>query len=157
MEILWIIIGSLLVVIGVIGAFVPVIPGTPFSYAALLLMQFTLGAPFSWTFLLIWGAVVGIIMTVDGLIPAEGARRMGGSKYGIYGCMIGGILGIFIFPPFGIILGPIAGAFIGEFTYGKKSKTAFKAALGSFAGFVVAMFLKISVSLILGYYFFSNI
>lgn len=96
-------------------------------------------------------------MTVDGLIPAEGARRMGGSKYGIYGCMIGGVLGIFIFPPFGIILGPIAGAFIGEFMYGKKSKTAFKAALGSFAGFVVAMFLKISVSLILGYYFFSNI
>ena len=60
MEIVWIIIGSLLVVTGILGAFIPVIPGTPFNYAALLLMQFTLGAPFSWSFLLLWGIVVGI-------------------------------------------------------------------------------------------------
>lgn len=157
MEIVWIIIGSLLIVGGIIGAFVPVLPGTPLSFAALLLMQFTLGAPFSWTFLLIWGLVVGIVATIDGLIPAEGARRMGGSKYGIYGCLIGGLAGLMIFPPFGIIIGPIAGAFIGELMYGKKSNRAFKAAMGSFVGFMVAMFLKISVSLILAYYFFSNI
>jgi uncharacterized protein YqgC (DUF456 family) len=157
MEILWIIIGSLLVVAGIIGAFVPVIPGTPFSYAALLLMQFTLGAPFTWAFLLLWGVAVGIVTTIDGLIPAEGARRMGGSKYGIYGCLIGGLAGIIFFPPFGIIIGPIVGAFIGELMYGKKSDSAFRSAMGSFVGFLVAMFLKISVSVILAYYFFSNI
>lgn len=157
MEIVWIIIGSLLVVTGIIGAFMPIIPGTPFSYAALLLMQFTLGAPFSWSFLLIWGVVVGIVMTIDGLIPAEGTRRMGGSRYGIWGCLIGGLLGIFFFPPMGIIIGPIAGAFIGELMHGKKTGSAFRAALGSFVGFLVAMLMKISVSLILAYYFFSNI
>lgn len=157
MEIVWIIIGSFLIVAGVVGAFVPVIPGTPLSFAALLLMQFTLGAPFSWSFLLIWGVVVAIVATIDGLIPAEGARRMGGSKYGIYGCLIGGLVGIFFFPPLGIIFGPIAGAFIGELMYGRKTDSAFRAAMGSFVGFLVAMFLKISVSLILAYYFFSNI
>lgn len=157
MEIVWIIIGSLLVITGIIGAFVPVIPGTPFSYAALLLMQFTLGAPFSWSFLLIWGIVVGIVMTIDGLIPAEGARRMGGSRYGIWGCLIGGLLGIFFFPPLGIIIGPIAGAFIGELLYGRKTDSAFRAAMGSFVGFLVAIVMKISVSIILAYYFFSNI
>lgn len=157
MEIVWIIIGSLLVVAGIVGAFVPVLPGTPLSFAALLLMQFTLGAPFSWTFLLIWGIVAAIVVTIDGLIPAEGARRMGGSKYGIYGCLIGGLVGIFFFPPLGLIFGPIAGAFIGELMYGRKTKSALRAAMGSFVGFMVAMFLKISVSLILAYYFFSNI
>lgn len=157
MEIVWIIIGSILILAGIVGAFVPVIPGTPLSFAALLLMQFTLGAPFSWTFLLIWGLVVAIVATIDGLIPAEGARRMGGSKYGIWGCLIGGLLGVLMFPPFGLIFGPIAGAFIGELMYGKKTDSAFRAAMGSFVGFLVAMVLKISVSLILAYYFFSNI
>ena len=157
MEILWIIIGSLLIVTGLIGALVPVIPGTPLSFLALLIMQFTLGAPFTWMFLIIWGIVVAVVATIDGLIPAEGARRMGGSRYGIYGCLVGGFLGIFIFPPFGIILGPILGAFIGELMYGKKSDQAFRAAMGSFVGFAIAPVLKVSVSLILGYYFFSNI
>lgn len=157
MEIVWIIIGSLLIVAGIIGAFLPIIPGTPLSYVALLLMQFTLGAPFSWTFLLIWGGVVAIVATIDGLIPAEGARRMGGSKYGIYGCLIGGVVGLFIFPPFGIIIGPIVGAFLGELMYGRRSDSAFRAAMGSFVGFLVATVLKVSVSLILAYYFFSNI
>lgn len=157
MEIVWIIIGSLLIVSGIIGAFVPVIPGTPLSYLALLLMQFTLGAPFTWTFLLIWGGVVAVVATLDGLIPAEGARRMGGSRYGIYGCLIGGLLGVLMFPPFGLIFGPIVGAFIGELMYGRKSDMAFRAAMGSFVGFLVATFLKISVSVILAYYFFSNI
>ncbi|MDX1640109.1 MAG: DUF456 family protein [Balneolaceae bacterium] len=157
MEIVWIIIGSLLIVAGIIGAFLPIIPGTPLSYAALLLMQFTLGAPFSWTFLLIWGLVVGITATIDGLIPAEGARRMGGSQYGIYGCLIGGVVGLFLFPPFGIIIGPIVGAFLGELMYGRRSDSAFRAAMGSFVGFLVATVLKVSVSLILAYYFFSNI
>lgn len=157
MEILWIIIGSLFIVAGFIGVFVPIIPGTPLIYVSLLIMQFLLGSPFTWTFLVIWGLVVAVVATLDGLIPAEGARRMGGSRYGIYGCLIGGLIGLVFFPPFGIIVGPIAGAFIGELVSGRKSRSAWKAAMGSFVGYLVAMILKLSVSVILAYYFYSNI
>lgn len=157
MEIVWIIIGSLFVIAGIAGAFLPVLPGAPLSYIALLILQFALGAPFSWTFLVIWGIVVAVVATLDGLIPAEGARRMGGSRYGIWGCLIGGFLGVLMFPPFGLLIGPIVGAFIGEWMYGRKTDSAFRAAMGSFVGFLIASLLKVSVSLILAYYFFSNI
>lgn len=157
MELLWIIIGTLFIIAGFIGVFVPVIPGTPLIYVSLLIMQLTLDTPFTWTFLIIWGIAVAIVATLDGLIPAEGARRMGGSKYGIYGCLIGALIGLVFFPPFGIIIGPIVGAFGGELVAGRKSGSALKAAMGSFIGFLVATVLKISVSVILAYYFFSNI
>lgn len=157
MEILWIIIGSLFIVAGFVGVFVPIIPGTPLIYVSLLIMQFLLGSPFTWTFLIIWGVVVAVVATLDGLIPAEGARRMGGSRYGIYGCLIGALVGLIFFPPFGIIVGPIAGAFIGELISGRKSKSAWRAAMGSFVGYLVATVLKLSVSVVLTYYFYSNI
>lgn len=157
MEILWIIIGSLFIVAGFVGVFVPIIPGTPLIYVSLIIMQFGLGSPFTWTFLVIWGIVVAVVATLDGLIPAEGARRMGGSKYGIYGCLIGALVGLIFFPPFGIIVGPIAGAFIGELVAGRKSRSAWRAAMGSFVGYLVATVLKISVSVVLAYYFYSNI
>ncbi len=157
MEILWIIIGSLFIVAGFIGVFVPIIPGTPLIYVSLLIMQFLLGSPFTWTFLVVWGLVVAVVATLDGLIPAEGARRMGGSRYGIYGCLIGALVGLVFFPPFGIIVGPIAGAFIGELISGRKSRSAWRAAMGSFVGYLVATVLKLSVSVVLAYYFYSNI
>lgn len=157
MELLWIIIGTLFIVAGFIGVFIPVIPGTPLIYVSLLIMQLALGSPFTWTFLILWGFAVAIVTTLDGLIPAEGARRMGGSKYGIYGCLIGALIGLVFFPPFGIIVGPIVGAFGGELIAGRRSGSAMKAAMGSFVGFLVATVLKLSVSVILAYYFFSNI
>lgn len=157
MELLWILVGSLFIVAGFAGVFVPVIPGTPLIYVSLLIMQLALGSPFTWTFLILWGIAVAIVATLDGLIPAEGARRMGGSKYGIYGCLIGAFIGLVFFPPFGIIVGPIVGAFGGELIAGRKSGSALKAAMGSFIGFLVATVLKMSVSVILAYYFFSNI
>ncbi|MDZ7717967.1 MAG: DUF456 family protein [Balneolaceae bacterium] len=157
MEILWIILGILFIIAGLVGAFIPVIPGTPLIYMSLLIMQVALGSPFTWTFLIMWGLVVALVATLDGLIPAEGTRRMGGSKYGIYGCLIGAFIGLVFFPPFGIIIGPIIGAFVGELVSGRKSGSAMKAAMGSFVGFLVATVLKLSVSVILVYYFFSNI
>lgn len=157
MEILWIIIGILFIIAGFVGVFIPVIPGTPLIYASLLIVQLALGSPFSWTFLIIWGLVVAVVATLDGLIPAEGARRMGGSKYGIYGCLIGALIGLVFFPPFGIIVGPVVGAFGGELIAGRKSGSALRAAMGSFIGFFVATVLKLSISVILAYYFFSSI
>ena len=157
MELIWIILGSIFIITGIIGSFLPVMPGPPFGYIGLLIMQFGLGAPFSWTFFLIWGAVVALVLTFDSLVPAEGARRMGGSRYGVYGCLLGAIIGLFVFPPAGIILGPIAGAFIGEMISGKSTRLSIRAAMGSFVGFLVATLIKAGVSGVFAYYFFSNI
>lgn len=155
METLLIIIGVLLVIVGLIGAFLPVMPGLPFSYAGLLILQ--LGQqPFSATFLVIWACIVAVIMVLDGVIPAWGTKKLGGSSYGVTGSVVGLLVGLF-FPPAGFILGPLIGAFIGELIAGNKSDRAFKSAIGSFAGFMAATGLKVIAAAVMAYYFFVNI
>lgn len=157
METIFIIIAALFMVAGIIGAFVPIVPGTPLSYIGILILHFTYDGHFSWLFLISWGVVVGITITFDSFLPAEGARRTGGSKTGIYGALLGGVFGLFFFPPAGILFGPIIGAFAGELIAGKKTDSALRSALGSFVGFLIATGLKVGVAIILAYYFFINI
>ncbi|WP_340105214.1 DUF456 domain-containing protein [Rhodohalobacter sp. 8-1] len=153
MDILIIIIGSGLMLTGIIGAFLPVLPGPPISYAGLLLLQFTSPTPFTTMFLVYWAIIVVIVMSLENFLPAVGSNRMGGSRYGVWGCIIGGVIGLFIFPPFGIIFGPMVGAFIGELAWGQTSDRALRAAIGSFIGFFVGTVIKVAVSLVLAFYF----
>jgi uncharacterized protein YqgC (DUF456 family) len=156
METLVIIIGALLMIAGLLGSFLPVIPGLPFSYAGLLILQFTSSHPFSLQFFIIWGLIVVVLMVLDNVIPAYGTKKFGGSPYGVWGSILG--LGIgFFFPPTGLVLGPLIGAFLGELLSGKKSDQAFRSALGSFMGFLVSTILKVIASGMMAYYFFINI
>lgn len=157
MEILIIVIASLFLIAGLIGAFVPVVPGTPLSYIGILVFHFGMGGIFSWLFLISWGIVVVITTTLDAYLPAEGARRSGASRLGIYGALIGALLGLFFFPPAGIVIGPLIGAFAGEMVAGKRSGSALKSVMGSFAGYLVATGLKVGVAIILAYQFLTHL
>ncbi len=84
-----------------------------------------------------------VISILDYAIPAKGTKRFGGSIYGIWGTNIGLIVGIIAPIPFGFIIGPFVGAFIGELLYDYKDHgRAFKAATGSFLGFLAGGFMK---------------
>lgn len=157
MEIIWIIAGSLFIIAGIAGSFLPVIPGPPLSYVGLLLLQLTSPAPFSASFLIGWAVVVILVSSLEHLIPAIGSNRMGGTKYGFWGCVIGGVMGIFFFPPLGIIIGPMIGAFAGEILAGQNSDRALRAAMGSFIGFFVGTVIKVAVSFVLAFYFFRAV
>lgn len=154
METILIIIGSLLIIAGFIGSFLPVIPGTPLSYLGLLALQLTSSHPFSTQFLIIWALVVGVLMVLDNVIPAYGTKKFGGSVYGIWGCIVGIFIGLF-FPPVGLVAGPLVGAFAGEMIGGKNSDQALRSAWGSFVGFMVSTVLKVMASGLMGYYFFT--
>ena len=156
METLLIIIGALFITAGLIGSFLPVVPGPPLSYLGLLTLQLTSSHPFSLSFFIIWALVVVALMVLDNVIPAYGAKKFGGSVYGIWGCMLGMGIGIF-FPPLGLVLGPLAGAFLGELVGGKKSEQAFRSAWGSFVGFLTSTVLKVMASAMMGYYFVDAI
>jgi len=156
METLLIIIGALFITAGLIGSFLPVVPGPPLSYLGLLTLQLTSSHPFSLSFFIIWALVVVALMVLDNVIPAYGAKKFGGSAYGIWGCMLGMGIGIF-FPPLGLVLGPLAGAFLGELVGGKKSEQAFRSAWGSFVGFLASTVLKVMASAMMGYYFVDAI
>ena len=157
MEVVFIIIGVLCVIIGLIGCFVPVLPGPPIAYISLLLLQIGPEVPFSFKFMLIMAGIVAVVTLLDYIIPALGAKKWGGSKNGIIGAMVGVVIGIFVFPPIGFIIFPFFGALVGEVLNGADSRQAMRAAFGTFIGLLLSTMLKFSITLIIAYYFFSNL
>ena len=150
MEYLILIISLLFVLAGIAGSILPALPGPPLSWIGLLILYTTPALPFDYWMLGITFVITLIIVILDYVIPAEGTKRFGGSKYGIWGTNIGLILGVFAPIPFGFIIGPFVGAFIGELLHDQTdSKRALKAATGSFMGFVVSAFMKFVYSVIL--------
>lgn len=156
MEPLLLIIGAICMIVGILGAFIPMIPGLPFSYAGIILLQIV-HQPFSWLFLIVW-AILVILITffLDTIIPAWSTSKFGGTKYGVTGSLVGLFVGMF-FPPLGFIFGPLIGAFAGELIGGSKTDHAFKAALGAFIGFMGVTGLKIIAAAILAFYYFGNL
>jgi len=156
MDIALLIFGILLMILGVLGSFLPVLPGPITSWFGLLVLHLSDAVPMNWTFLGITFAIAFVIWLIDYFIPALGTKKFGGTRYGVIGTMVGLMIGIFFFPPFGLIIGPFLGAFVGEMIKDSKdSKKALKAAFGSFIGFLTSTFLKFIAAVVFAGLFFS--
>jgi uncharacterized protein len=142
MDWLWISLGIILCIVAILGSILPLIPGPPIAYVGLLIQQFRDPNPFTTKFLLIWAGIIVVILVLDYIIPIWGTKRFGGTKYGMWGCMIG-FIAAFWMGPLGVIIGPFIGAFLGEVIGGQNAHKSFKAAVGSFVGFLLGSFLKL--------------
>ncbi|MGB5360670.1 MAG: DUF456 domain-containing protein [Eudoraea sp.] len=150
MDIALFLLGFIFMLIGILGSFLPVLPGPTVSWIGLLLLVLTRAVPNDWWFLGITLLVAVIVLALDYIIPAMGTKKFGGSKAGMFGTVVGLLVAI-IFPilgVFGIIIWPFVGALIGELINKAESKTALKAAFGSFIGFLTGTFLKFMVTII---------
>lgn len=148
METALIVIGFLFCVLGIIGSFLPVLPGPFTSWIGLLLLHLTDVIPDNWSFLGITLVIALVVWVLDYVVPAIGAKRFGGTKYGMIGSSVGLIVGLLFLGPFGIIVGPFAGAFLGELIKDSDdSSRALKAAFGSFIGFLAGTVLKLIVTI----------
>lgn len=150
-----ILIGFLLLFGGLLGCFLPIIPGPPLSFGGMLLIHFSDFADMTDNFLYWWAAITVFVTALDYVVPVYGSKRLGGSKYGMIGASIGLVAGLF-FPPFGLILGPLLGAFVGELSAGQ-NKNAMKSALGTFVGFLVGILIKCIACIFMIYYSIENI
>lgn len=144
MEILLVILSIILLVGGIAGCILPILPGVPLAYAGVLLMHWTDKVHFSTTQLVVWLAIVIVLQILDYISPILGSKYGGGTSYGNRGCMAGTILGLF-FMPWGIILGPFLGAVVGEMLGGSDFPHAVRAGVGSLIGFMLGTLLKIFV------------
>ena len=153
MELFLVLIALVLMILGVVGSFLPVLPGPLTSWAGLLVLHFTEGVEMSQTFLIVTLIVAIVIYVLDYIIPAIGTKRFGGSKAGMIGTTLGLIIGLLSPIPFGIIIGPFVGALIGELINENDINKALKAAFGSFLGFIASTFLKFIVAIVyLGFF-----
>lgn len=148
MDIFLLTLASILILLGVIGSFLPVLPGPLTGWIGFLVFYLIKAIPINYTFLIITFIVALGIWILDYIIPAMGTKRFGGSKAGMIGTTIGLIVGIIAPIPFGIIIGPFAGAFIGELLNKSDFNNALKAAFGSFLGFIASTFMKFIVSIV---------
>jgi uncharacterized protein YqgC (DUF456 family) len=149
-----IIIGSIFIIVGLIGCVVPGVPGPPFSFLALVLISAAKGwEPFSLNFLIIMALITIVVTALDYVVPAAGAKKFGASKYGFWGAVLGMLVGIIFFPPLGMIIGAFLGAIIGEMVVGKPSQEALKAGWGVFVGIMFGMIIKLIASGVMTFYF----
>jgi len=157
MDVLLIILGSIIIIAGIIGCFIPVVPGPPLSWLGILFLYFTDNNSITSSFLWWWLIIAIVVSALDYFIPIWGTKKFGGTKMGVRGSMAGLVIGLF-FPPFGIIIGPFLGALVTELIHDAHDITkAIKSAFGSFLGFVLATGLKLAVSLTLTWYFIADI
>lgn len=140
MSIFFILAAVVLELVGLVGCFVPIIPGPVVSYVGLLILIPSGRAP-SAVALVGFGVVMVIVTLLDYIAPSFGAKRFQCSKRGIWGCTIGTILGMFALPA-GLLLGPFLGAFIGELLARKRIRAAAWGGLGAFLGFLTGVVVK---------------
>lgn len=146
METLLIILALVFGIIGLLGSVLPALPGAPLSYIGLLLLLPCEGADISSATLWVTGIFLAIVSILDYIAPVWLTNLSGGGKQATRGSMAGLIAGLFFFPPWGLIVGPFVGAFIGELMEGSSKGKALKVALMSFVGFLLTTGLKIIYS-----------
>jgi len=149
MDILLITLGAICIFIGVLGSFVPVIPGPPLSWIGLLLLQYTSNVAFSPIFIGVTGVIALLATLLDYYLPVLGTKKYGGSKWGVWGAIMGLLFAVFfpVFGPLGFLIWPFSGAFIGELSQQKNQKNALRAAWGSFVGFLAGSLIKLIISM----------
>ena len=158
MDIIIISIVIFILFLGIIGCFIPIMPGPPISYGALLLFHFSTSYSIDGNILWLMAFVVIAVTVFDLWVQIYGVKKFGGTKKAVNSSIIGLIIGIFFFPPFGIILGPFLGAFIGaRMEENSDGNKAIKIALGALAGFFAGNMLKLSVSVYIIYIVFQVI
>lgn len=154
MNVVLIIIGLILAIAGMVGCILPVLPGPILSFCALILISWTKNWQiFSQTFLIVMGAITALLVLLDYVAPALGAKKYGASRRGLWGSAIGMIIGIFFIPPWGMIVGAFIGALVGELAAGKSGSKALRAGWGILIGNVLGVGLKLAFTAVVLFYY----
>lgn len=142
MDYAWFALGGILLLVGFAGCVVPVLPGPVCGLLALCALLPTAAAP-STGLLAAAGAATALVTVLDYIVPALGAKKFNCSRWGVFGCLAGTLAGVFFFP-WGLVLGPFGGAFLGELVAGKTMSDAVRGGVGAQLGFLVSVVLKLA-------------
>jgi hypothetical protein len=157
-ETVLIVLGAILQLAGLVGCVLPVLAGPPLNFVGLLLLSWAREwKAFSPAFLIVMGALTAGSAVLDYYLPLAGAKKYGASKRGFWGALLGMMAGIFLLPPFGLIIGAFVGAVIGELTAGKKESEALRAGWGSFLGVFFSTIFRLVLSGIMTFSYFLKI
>ncbi|QBS38590.1 DUF456 domain-containing protein [Thermaerobacter sp. FW80] len=149
---------SLGIVVGLLGTLVPVLPGLPLVFVSIA------GYAVATGFRVISATALGVMLVATvagmaleyGLGPAA-ARRRGASRAAFWAAILGGLVGGVTFPPWGIVLGPLAGAVLGELLSGRTWQQALAAGWTTVVGLLVGLLLELGIGLAMAIYFWTRV
>jgi uncharacterized protein len=137
---------AVLIIAGLIGTVLPILPGIPMIFGGIWLAAAVDGyhhAGRGWLITLGALAVLGVL--VDFLAASMGAKRVGASPQAMWGAMLGTLVGLFFGLP-GLLLGPFAGALVGEFTSGKSVLRSAHVGVATWLGLLFGTLVKLVIS-----------
>ncbi|MBI1395501.1 MAG: DUF456 family protein [Betaproteobacteria bacterium] len=145
---LWLL-AVMLVLTGLAGAILPALPGIPMVFVGLAVAAWIddFNKVGMWPMIVI-GVLAALSLVIDALASVHGVRRAGASRQALVGAAIGTVVGMFFGLP-GLLIGPFAGAALGQLVAGGTLIAAGQAGLGAWAGFVVGSVAKIAIGLLM--------
>lgn len=153
-----ILISFILLILGMLGTFLPVLPGLVLSFCGLLIYKFGTDSDLSMMYIWIFGLLTVLSMILNYVIPAKTNRKYGGTGWGSVGSFVGTILGMIFIPlPFGFLIGMFLGVFVGEMLHDSKDqKKAWNSVKGAFVGFLYGtgfnFIVALAMFLVVGYH-----
>ena len=131
-------ISIVLLILGILGTFIPVLPGLLLSLCGLLIYKFGTDATLDMVYIWIFVFLTAVSVILNYVIPARTNRKYGGTRWGSVGSVIGTLVGIFFIPvPFGFLIGMFLGVFVGELLHdASDKKKAWNSTKGAFIGFL---------------------
>ena len=157
MDIFLLLLGVIFCLVGIVGSFLPILPGPIASWCGLLILNFTSLVNFSFSFLIITFLIAFTVSIIDYIIPILGVQKLGGSKGGQIGATIGLLFGLFILGPLGLIFGPFLGALTGEVISKKNISNSILPAFGSLIGVLAGTVLKTIITVVFLIFFLYSI
>lgn len=137
MDILWWMIIAASFILGFAGLVFPVVPSIIMFWVGFLVFQFAVdGEALSWMFWVIMIVLTILVLFSDFIANSYFVKRFGGTKKGEYAAIAGVIIGMFVYPPIGIIVVPFILVLIVEGLGSKDMNQAFKASIGSLLAFL---------------------
>jgi uncharacterized protein YqgC (DUF456 family) len=151
------IVSAALIIIGLLGVFLPILPGIPLAYAGMVLAAWVGGFhEISVLVLILLGLLTAASLAIDFLASALGAKRAGASKMAILGAGLGSLFGMILFNLPGLILGPFVGVMVVETAQGKSIREAGKVGFATWLGMAVGVALKVGLAFaMLGIFLFA--
>lgn len=144
--------GWVLILLGVIGTVMPVLPGPPLVFVGALVHRLLVGAEGSVTILTL--VVLGLLaigsLVVEYGAGAVGAKKYGATQWGVWGSLIGLVGGLIVFGLIGMVVGTLLGAFISEYLFArKKAKEAGVSSWGAVLGTVLGTLSKVAFTAVM--------
>ena len=147
-EITGFLLALVIMLLGLVGAVLPVLPGPPLAWTAALVHRLYFGErSAAWWVVIMLGFMAAFSALLDFLATSYGAKRLGATWRGMVGASVGAVVGIFVIPPWGLLFGPLLIAALAELLGGRAWREAGKAGLGATLGLLAGSVGKVACCL----------